>query len=537
MPHRRKPTAPQTSQTVPIPAPTGGINTAASGTVLPPGDCVQAINLIAAENGLRSRLGYREWVTGVEGVGGDEVRSMIPFSGSDASQDRLFAVTNTTIWDASNATATPSIVHTFTTTGNETGFGVSCVAVTAGGHFLLYADEENGYHVYSEVGNTWAEVQAGAGATEIDGLDPRDIVFVTTFKGRVWFVERASTRAWFLPPGQIYGTVEVLDISTQFRAGGQLVGLWSWTYDGGAGLDDSLVAISTSGDVVIYQGTDPTSATDFGLKGVWYIGDTPAGRKIVREVGGDLLLLSRFGILPISRLVVGATADQYTTFKISNLFNQLMLTRAELDGWSMHLHPEDNSLLVVLPDSGSETNQQLAQAQGTPGRGWFRYEDLPIFSAEVWGGQLYFGTKDGRVCVSTGYVDAVRLADPNDYTPVQWQLLTAFGKFGGGLGVRISAIRTLLIAEGQQPAFEVAARYDYDQTALDAVSLSTPLEGNVWDAAVWDDGTWDGIASPYNVLRGATGMGHSAAVAIRGTAIERTILVGMDALAESGGWL
>ena len=40
---------------------------------------------------------------------------------------------------------------------------------------------------------------------------------------------------------------------------------------------------------------------------------------------------------------------------------------------------------------------------------------------ESWEGDLYFGTSDGKVCKNSGYLDAVTLASPTAYTPIQWE--------------------------------------------------------------------------------------------------------------------
>jgi hypothetical protein len=42
----------------------------------------------------------------------------------------------------------------------------------------------------------------------------------------------------------LYGTVTSWDFGSKFKHGGNLVGLWSWTVDGGIGIDDYLVAIA-----------------------------------------------------------------------------------------------------------------------------------------------------------------------------------------------------------------------------------------------------------------------------------------------------
>jgi hypothetical protein len=502
---------------------------------MPPGDCADVWNLIPSENGLRSRLGYKEWCTNLEGSTNTslKVRALLSFSGSEPAQNRLFATTDLHLYDVSTSSDAPSSVFTFPSAGGNTGYGVGRVVVTAAGHFYLYCDEVNGLHVYAETGATWSVVAMGGGATEISGVDPGDLVHLTVFKRRVWFVERDSASAWYLAPNAIYGAATEFPFGTQFTNGGHLVGLYTWTYDGGAGVDDALVAISSTGDVVIFQGVDPADADSFNCRGVWNMGPPPAGREVAREVGGDLYLLSSLGLLPISRLVVGAENRAYETAKISNLFNQLMLTRRASRGWSMHLHPEDNALLVLYPDYSTETSRQLAQSQST--RGWFPYRDVPMHCAAVWEGRLHFGTQDGRVCVSRDYVDDVAFDDPGTYSEVDWSLLPAFQRANGN-NVLVNQIRAYFIGDGSAPDVEMGARYDGDRTELPTPTEDAAASGT-WDNATWDSDVWGGTSTSFTMLRGAVGQGHMASAAIRGLSNARTTLVHLDAMYEVGGWL
>lgn len=522
-----------------IPAPMGGLNTIAAGTAMPEGDCVQLWNMVNGEHGLRSRLGTREWCTGLTGTLDNQVRSELPFAGSsaDGTDDKLFATTSTGIWDVSSSSASPTQVLAFTSATGDAGYGVCHAMVTAAGHFLLYADEENGYHVYTSSTDTWAKVALGGGGTEVSGVDPGELCFVMVWKSRVWFVQRDTTKAWYLAAGSIYGTATALDLdrSAQFRAGGELVGLWNWTLDGGIGIDDHLVCVSRGGDVAIYQGSDPSDAATFALRGTWSVGAFPAGRRVATNLGGDLLLLSKSGVRQVSQLVTGGEGSGvYQTAKIANLFNSLTLTRSELPGWALYLHPEDNALIVAVPTTSGNDTEQLSQSLWS--RGWSRYRDLPLFSAAVWGKKLFLGTADGRVLVNDGYVDGVTLADPSSYTPVQWSLLTPFRNLGNGRQKQVQMIRPTLLAESTSVFYEAEARYKYDLSEIDDVALGTTY-GDVWDTGVWDTATWSSDYQPTQSATGAAGMGVDVAIALRGTATSRTVLVGMDVLFTQGGFL
>ena len=536
MMRRARATAPPSLQSAHWPAPMGGINAISAGSAMPTSDCLRLYNLVPAEYGLRSRLGSREWVTGLTGAADNYVRTLMPFTGSakNGANDRLFATTSSGIWDVTASSTSPTLALAFATTTGDAGYGTSCVMVTAAGHFLLYCDEVNGYHVFAENSGSWTVVTMGVGATQISGVDPASFVHVHVHKNRAWFVERDTGNAWYLAAGSIFGAANSLNMGRQFKAGGPLVGLYGWTYDGGAGIDDSLVGISNGGDVVIWQGTDP--ATDFALRGVWQVGPPPAGRDLTASVGGDVWILTRFGLLPISQLVVGNTYDRsrLPAAKIAPLLTSAMLTRASRRGWAMRLHPEDGVLLLMVPTNDGQATEQFAFSLTTPA--WSQYRDLPVYSTAVLGGKLYYGTVDGKVGINDGYIDGRTLADPSSYTAVQWALLTSFQNLGNARMKQVQMLRPTFITDGAAPSYNAQARYRYDFTELATVTEGA-TSGDLWDAAVWDEAIWAGDYQATQNVTGTTGIGIDVAIAIRGTAITRTSLVGVDVLYTQGGVL
>lgn len=597
---QRKPTSPPTVRSVTIPAPIGGLNTIDAGASMPLSDCILLYNMVAAEYGLRTRLGYTEWVTGLTasaGVAG-EVRSVLPFTGSakDGSKDKLFATTVHGIWDCTASTGAPSEPVTFGTKTGDAGYCCSTVFVNSNGnHFLLVCDEVNGYYVYTESTTTWTKValqattawanntaytinvsyvfvngasylcsQSGTSAVApavgptgtgtgivdntakwdftpaIGGKDPATFVNVTVWGNRVWFTELNTANSWYTSVGSLFGTVTQFPFGARFRAGGDLRGLYNWTRDGSTGSINSLVGISGGGDVVVYEGTDPSSTASFGLKGVWSLGGggVPYGRRIATDYGGDLLLLSTIGVLPLSRLVMGnSIADrmQYATAKIANTFGTLAYAGRTLKGWQMRLHPQDNTLIVNVPAADASTSQ-LVMSLAT--KGWSQYRDLPaIRSMESWEGDLYFGTDTGTLCKNTGYLDGVTLAAPTAYTPIQWEVLTSFQNLGSQRFKRLGNIRPKFVSQGGNPGFAVGARFDYDFTELPTVSLNPGNNTNVWGTGVWGTAVWGGSYTPSMAVMGATGCGIAAAIIVRGTATSRTSLTEIEVTYDEGGLL
>jgi len=370
--------------------------------------------------------------------------------------------------------------------------------------------------------------------------DPATFAFVTVWKSRVWLVEKDSSRAWYLGINGIYGVATSFDFGSKMRAGGPLVGLYGWSYDGGNGLDTLLTGLSSAGDVVIYQGTDPANATTFSIKGTWSVGGVPAGRRIATDYGGDVLILSLVGLVKLSQLVVGQPVvagdrSQFVTDKISNLFNLLATQNRTLQGWGIYLHPTDNALIVTVPTAPGQPTTQLAMSFAT--KGWFQYRGLPILSAGVWNGQLYFGTADGRVCSNSGYLDNVLLSDPNTFSPVEFSVITSFQDGGEPRTKRVHMVRALISSATPSPLYQVTAKFDFDLSEPGPVAGSGIAQDGTWDHATWDASVWSGDLTASTALSGACGMGRDVAIALRGVATSRTTLIGFDVYFEPGGLL
>ena len=551
MPARRpsRPIPRKTVDEVHVPAPVGGLNRIDPIGKMDLGDAVLLYNLVAAEFGLRSRLGYHEWVTNLIGTFDNTVRSVLPFKGSksNGSTDKLFACTDNGIWDVSASTQAPTApagVTAFATVGPDSGWGQSLVAVDANGnHNLLYFDESNGYYLYREATNDWIKVTQGAGANQIAApADPTQFVQACVHGNRVWFVPKDSTKAYYTAPaigsGAIFGAVTAFDFGPLFRSGGALVGLYKWTRDGGGGMQTALVAISSGGDVVVFDGSDPSAFSTWSLTGVWSVGGVPAGRRVATEFGGDLLILSTFGAIPLSRLVNGVSIvdrTQYATAKIVNLINALMYSASGLKGWSLRLHPQDNVLLITVPTASGQATVQLAMSIAN--RSWSQYRGLPMLSNEVWNGQMYFGTADGRVCVHTDYVDGVQLANVSAYTPIDCSLLAAYQNLGTGRQKRVQLVRPKFLAQGVAPHFNCGARFNYDLSEMSQPGPPGASTGAVWDSAVWDSSLWQGDYVAQSSLSAAPGVGVDVALGIRFQAVSRTVLAGFDVAFEEGGML
>lgn len=522
---------------VPVPAPNSGINAMDNLLTMgtrSPEDSIFQYNLIPGQYGCRVRTGYRDWCTDV-GTGG--VRTLFPYQGSSSSANRLWAMTEDGIYNVSSSAASPAVNTTFPTQDSTSGYGQWTNYTTTAGHFGLYCDESNGYYVYTQGTATWAKVAMGGGATQVSGVDPALFVQPLIYKERAWFVEKGSARAWYLPTGAIFGAATVFNFGNKFRHGGTLVALLSWTVDGGEGTNDYLVAISSAGDVLLYLFNDPATATDIHLQGQWYIGPPPAGRRIGGAFGGELNILSVYGIIPLSKLISGSLIQQdqaYLSRKITPLINEQMFLSLTSLGWEVKLISSENLLLCSVPARTGFDNIQFIQSLNS--QGWAVYRSIPYFTGETWEEEFYIATTDGRVLIHTGTQDAVDINGDNGIA-IEWSALSVFNEYEDIGKFKITQFIRPVFLASQAPSYAVEARYDYNLSEVLAVPTPPVFSGAVWDSGIWDLSLWGGDLSEIENPVGGAGIGRNVAVAINGSSSTETILVRYDLMYSVGGLL
>jgi hypothetical protein len=522
-------------------APIKGVDARENMAAMDPLKCVYSFNLMPKNFGSTVRKGYREWANGVTGI--DGVRTMMTFHGlaEDESEDKLFACTSEGIFDVTpDGETAPTQVVTWTVQGAGAGLTIFTQFTTAAGAFLLVADGDNGYFTYAGSTGTWTEVPSGGGG--ITGpADARDLVFVTVWKNRVWFVEKNSGTAWYLPVGSFLGSATLFEFGNKFRYGGHLVGLWNWTLDGGNGVDDYLVAISEAGDVIVYRGTDPAQASEFSEVGSWFLGAMPSGRRVASDFGGDLMVLSSYGLTSMSALLNGqsiASDENYLSAAVSPYIRIVMAEAINLQGWEINADPAEGIIIIDTPTRVDKSPVQFVMNMGTNAWGFWR--DVPLATMVSWHGDFYFGSQDeDSVWVFQGDVDRNYIDPEADGAAVaiNWSILSGYTSFGMPAQNKIMQFLRPVFAAEAAPAFEIVTRYDFDIRESSLAPIFNTGSSAVWDISTWDVAVWGGGNVSQDNPTGVAGMGRYVAYALRGSSSSPTTLIVVDALYTPAGYL
>jgi len=531
---RKKRGQQQDTQATFVPAPQGGINAISGAGSVPENDALFLYNLIPQEYGVHVRKGYIEWCQPIPL--GDGVKTIIPLSAinSDAPVDKLFAATSDGIYDVTVQGAAPIKMLDWPIKTERSGWVSWTAYTTIAGQFILACDNENGYYVYTTSTNTWA-VGVITGPTPAETL----LDFVMVWKNRVWFVEQSSGRAWYLPVGQITGSATSFEFGNKFRYGGYLKSMWSWTVDAGVGIDDMMVVFSSAGDMLVYKGTDPQTVGTFEQVGSWYVGKPTQGRRQGDDMGGDLLALTNYGLLQLSKMIAGAAAQDTTvamSYKVNARLNNVLERGNTVYGWQVKLSPGDQLIFVLVPKEAGRSWMQFVYSTTT--RAWCQFTDVPMKCAEVYKNRLYFGSDTNRVFVYDGIVDNVLLADSGaSARTIQWEMLTGYQTYGDpAKWKRVQFLRPRFIGS-EIPAYNIQARYDFDLSPLSVPPPTFNLQFGRWDLSFWDSAVWAGDSIVTQAPQGGFGMGQHIAIAMRGQSAGQLIYLGTDIFLDTGGYL
>lgn len=474
------------ARAVSLPPPVGGWNALDALADMPPDHAVTLDNWFPNADRVSVRRGFAPWSTGYPAA----VESLMPYAPPSGAQ-RLFAAAGTAVYDATGSGAVGAAMLS----GRVNARWQWAQMTTAGGHFLLICNGADTPQVWN--GTAWAN-------TTITGPVVTNLAWVNIHQRRMWVGEANSLRGWYLAPNAIGGAANFFDFTGLASLGGHLIGMGTWTRDGGSGPDDLAVFVTSEGEALIYSGTDPASISTWSLVGIFRIG-RPLGRRCMIRAGAELLIMTDEGfislsdVLPVDRSQQGAVA-------ISRQINPAVVQTARnfsaSFGWQAFIYPSSNMLIFNVPATGGLFEQYVFN---TITRAPCRFKGM---DARCWGllnGRAFFGGTNSVFLSDTGTTD--------NGADIQAVAVQAFNSFGRAAQKKAFKRCQVILSSEAAPAAGVDMVVDYRTAApLPPVGVA-PSSLALWDVALWDRALWAGEAI-FDQQRGVRGVGRVAAVRV-----------------------
>ncbi|MGI9489348.1 MAG: hypothetical protein ACR2RF_26360 [Geminicoccaceae bacterium] len=362
------------------------------------------------------------------------------------------------------------------------------------------------------------------------GLTPSDLFAVHPFKERLLFLENNSASFWFGGVDAVTGSLSEFPLASVHPEGGRAVAINTLTIDGGSGIDDLLCIFMESGDVLIYAGTDPSSASTFALIGIFSIGK-PVGSRPLVKLGPDLIVITSDGYIPLRQFLRVARSQTNLAISdtISGAVSDAVRTFGANFGWQAVLYPRSNWLLFNVPKvEGGQADQHV---MNTLTGAWCRFTGMDAVSWTNHEERLYFGGTGGVVFLAD---DTAADAGSSIIGDAQ----TAYVYFGGRARLkRFTNFRPILSSDATVEV-SMGLGVDFqDAVGVNAVQ-SVATAGTLWNTELWDTFLWAGGGTIQKNWQTAADIGTAAAVRVKTETNNQSVQwFSTDVLFEPGGFI
>jgi len=431
------------------------------------------------------------------------------------------AVTNyradKTAGTGSTLSQTPAVAlvntQTYIVTFTITNYSAGSVAIDLGGGTAGTSRSADGTYVETITAGAGTDINivadaafAGAVDTIVVGITSEDLIQPVTHKGRVYYVKKDSSSFFYAAASSYAGELGEVDLSLNTTTGGDLLYMVSWTRDSGAGVDDMAVFVMSTGELLVYSGSDPANAADWALLGSFQTG-APLGRRAYMAAGGDVILMTVDGYVPLSSVI---TEGRYTeqsnySFKIDPAVKSAAQAYQDNFGWELAFWPEGSLVVANVPISGSQSVQHV---RNTTKGAWCKFEGVNASTWAVYDGKLYYGSPDTFVYELSGVSDQGAF--------ISYESLQAFNYFGAP-ELKKQATAVMPITNSAYPKY-IDSRFMVDQNVVSLPTYTAPPEppASDWDVGEWDAAEWT-VSTPGSktARRNVTGRGYSLAYSMR----------------------
>ncbi len=308
-----------------------------------------------------------------------------------------------------------------------------------------------------------------------ENLQSERIISGAVSKEFLWFIEKDTLKVWYASEaGNISGDLYSFDLSQVVKCGGYLVAVANWTVDGGQGIDDLTVFITSEGEALVYSGSNPNNADDWSLKGSYQL-SKPIGYQCVLPYQGDIVIISQDGYIPMGKsLSLSNTGTSAVAF--SDAIRGLVLDRTaknkNKNGWQGIIYSKCGYAIFNVPVA-----QQFEQHVININTGaWCRFTGIRALCWALYEDDLYFGSDDAVYKFDTGYSD--------NGLPIEGKIEQAFNNLGTD---NLKKIQLLNPRTRSATPFQLViyTNMDFDQRSVEYYANVGEVGQTKWNEAKW----------------------------------------------------
>jgi hypothetical protein len=353
----------------------------------------------------------------------------------------------------------------------------------------------------------------------VTGVTATTLWGCNTFKGRVYYWQEDAQSFWYPAAGAYQGALTEFNLSGQITQGGSLTQMVSWTLDSGSGIDDLAVFIFSTGEVLVYQGDDPGSASAWSLVGRFQIGE-PLGIRAHAKVGGTEIILTRDGYIDLAAALKDGRYSEKSTYshKIIRAAKTAAANYNLQFGWEAILYPAGQMFIVNVPLTDIQSQQHV---RSTNSGGWCEFRSMNARTFAVHENLLWFGGSDGTV-----YQADIGAQDVDQ--PIEFDCIPAYASMGSRANRKQATAVNIVSNYAYPQYFAVDVLADFSTTRRSSVTSGPYTPASGWDTVDWDVADWDigteELQATRTAWRNASGAGYVLSVSVRASTRSQNII-------------
>ena len=493
-----------------LPAPVGGLNSRDGLASMDPRFATVLDNWFPRNSFVELRNGSAEHANG---LGDDDVvETLFVYRALDI--EKMLGICGGSIFDATIGGTVGSALKTGLAGNRWTG-----VNFNGKGLFFNGEDDPLSY-------DGTAITDAGFTGT---GLTVSNLFAAHPYKSRLLILEKDTANIWYGDILGVTGALTKFPLGSVHPGGGKCLALGTLTLDGGAGIDDRLCIFMSSGDVLVYGGTNISDSDSFGLQGIFHMGRVVGDKPLVK-IGADLMAITTDGYVPVADFLAKGRSQR--NYAISNAIvgdaTTAIQNYSKVPGWQSILYPRGDMLIFNVPIVAGRLSYQ--HVMNTQTGAWARFKGWNAACWVLFDDEIYFGADGGKVIqADVGQNDAG--------ARIMASAQTAYSYFGSPATIKHFRLYRPILETDASPAVRMGLGVDFEKVELDAVASGGEAPGVAWDEGVWDVAEWAGGARVIlKEWQSATGQGTAASVALQTETRDASIKwFSTDIVFESGG--
>lgn len=471
-----------TARQAELPAPVGGLNTRDGLSAMKATDAITFTNMLSESSGVKSRNGYTEFTDEISG----NVGSIIEYL--EGSDNQMMVGAGTALY---------SVAGDGTATSLQTGLSnvlFDAAKINANMVLVNGVDGPYNYDGSTLTTPTFSGDITTPTAASMDGIK--------LFGSRLYMWDTDTSDFYYGATNAVSGAFSKFPLGQVSSSGGNLLAMESITRDGGDGADDYAVFILSSGEVLVYQGTDPAST--FSLVGKYFI-PPPIGKRCAVRLGAEVYILTQQDLIPLSEVI--RTSAEGAGFlaapsKLSGGIAEDFAIYGSNSQWQLMLYPRKGWIVINTPETENLNYHQHVLV--APTKAASRFEGWNAFTFGVFGGDLYFG--------GDGVIYKADDGSNDNGADIECDVQQAYSLFNSSNRKNVKSISLKYISDADV-SLGVEVGYDYEYKPVTTSTSSTTI-GAEWDTAEWDTAEWAGASQVRIPKYMVSGVGVSVSTSI-----------------------